>query len=116
MTQGEMIKKLRKEQGITQKELANRLGLAPQNIAQWETGKRNPKFETLQKLAAALNIDISNFIDYSEPPEKLGSIEEAQEAFIDTDLEEIIEKLNINGKKKLTVYAEDLSKIPEYRK
>lgn len=38
----EEIKDLRKELGITQQELADRLGLTVDTIRSWESGYRNP--------------------------------------------------------------------------
>lgn len=55
MTTGERIKRARKEAGLTQKALGERMGVAPQTIAQWENNLRNPKSETLQKIADALS-------------------------------------------------------------
>lgn len=62
MSIGETIRKIRKEKGMTQKELAKKLGTTPQNIAQYETGKRNAKQETLQKIADALEVDVCELI------------------------------------------------------
>lgn len=57
---GEKIKYLRTEKGITQKELASKLGTSQQNLAQYENGKRNPKPETLKRIADALEVPISS--------------------------------------------------------
>lgn len=43
MTTGEKIKTIRKKRGLTQRELAEKLGTTPQNLAQYENNKRNPK-------------------------------------------------------------------------
>lgn len=59
---GEKIKKYRKEQGLTQKALAEKLNTTPQNLAQYENGKRNPKPRTLWRIANALNIDMDCLI------------------------------------------------------
>lgn len=59
MTTGQMIKKIRTEKGITQLELANRLGISYVGVSQWETDKRNPKRETLNKIAKALDVPVS---------------------------------------------------------
>lgn len=37
--------------GMTQAELAHKLGISAAGIAQWENDLRNPKIETLRKLA-----------------------------------------------------------------
>ena len=56
MTVGEKIKQVRKSAGLTQKELGERLGISYQTVAQWENNLRNPKQETLQRIASALNV------------------------------------------------------------
>lgn len=53
---GERIKEFRKRQGLTQRELAARIGTTQQNLAQYENGKRRPKPETVQRIAKALDI------------------------------------------------------------
>ena len=59
---GENIKKYRKLAGLTQKELAERTGLAKGTIQQYELNKREPKYHILEKLANALNIDILDLL------------------------------------------------------
>ena len=56
MTIGEKIKIIRKKNRLTQKELGDKLGVSYQMIAQYENGKRNPKIETVQKIADALDM------------------------------------------------------------
>ena len=55
MTTGEMIKAARKRKGITQAELAAKLGVPFQSISQWERNIRNPKQETLEKISIILD-------------------------------------------------------------
>ena len=62
MTTGELIKKARVYAGLTQKELSDRIGVSYQMIQAWENNRRNPKIESLQKIAEALNIDVSEFL------------------------------------------------------
>lgn len=62
MTIGERIKEIRKSRGLTQKELGERLGLSYQAIAQWENNLRNPKNETIGKIADALGVSISSIL------------------------------------------------------
>ena len=56
MTTGERIRQARKSAGMTQAELAHKLGISAAGIAQWENDLRNPKIETLRKLADALGV------------------------------------------------------------
>ena len=55
-TVGARIKEARLSKKMTQAELAKQLGVAYQNIGQWESGKRIPKIENLQRLGEALGV------------------------------------------------------------
>ncbi len=44
----------RKESGLTQKEPAEKTGIAQSDISKLETGNANPSLKTLQRLAAGL--------------------------------------------------------------
>lgn len=63
MTIGENIRKYRKMQGLTQKELANLAGLNEVTIRSYELGKYKPKLETLRKISKALGVYIGSFIE-----------------------------------------------------
>ena len=49
------IKKARLDAGLTQIEVAEKLGVAQAQYARWESGGRNPKDETVEKLAKIFN-------------------------------------------------------------
>ena len=66
MTTGQRIKAARKKVGLTQKELGERMGQSFQSIAQWENDLRNPKLETLQRIAAALGVSIYELTDNND--------------------------------------------------
>ena len=57
----------RKKQGLTQEELAQKIGCATITIRQYESGKREPSIIVLGKLANALDVDIFDLIP--EDPE-----------------------------------------------
>lgn len=50
------IKNARLTVGITQAELAHRLGVTPQAVSQYERGIKKPKIETIEKIADALGV------------------------------------------------------------
>jgi transcriptional regulator with XRE-family HTH domain len=50
------IKELRKEQGMTQIELAVKVGVSLMTIQLWERGAMNPNAENYKKLCEALDI------------------------------------------------------------
>lgn len=49
----ELVYETRREAGLTQKELAARLGIAQNNISAIERGKRTPSIATLARIASA---------------------------------------------------------------
>lgn len=51
----ERLRQLRKQAGLSQKALAERLGISGPAIAQWETGRHRPDMRWLPKLASLLN-------------------------------------------------------------
>ncbi|GAA5350885.1 helix-turn-helix domain-containing protein [Streptococcus uberis] len=52
----ERLKSLRLEKKLTQKEIAQKLNISQQAYGQWETGKLNPKKETIQMFADFFNV------------------------------------------------------------
>ncbi len=56
MTIGERIKNARKNKDWTQKQLEEKTGINEANIRKYESGRQNPKLETIQKIAEALNV------------------------------------------------------------
>lgn len=99
MTPGERIKKLRKEKGMTQKELAKKLGISASQIGNYENGYRNPKLSTVRKIAEALEVPVSKItgmIPEEDEAEKiLSNILAIQKELekIDDYFDELIEKL-----------------------
>lgn len=55
-TFGERLARLRKDAGITQTELARRIGGSQSAISQIEKGERKPSYDTIQQLAGALGV------------------------------------------------------------
>ncbi len=71
MTTGQLIKKARTAANMTQRELAEKLNIPYQSISQWERDARNPRYETLEKIAEALGTPVEVMI--SEPVKELES-------------------------------------------
>lgn len=55
---GEFIREARKRAGISQQELAERLGTTQSVIARWESGVRSPTVETLFEAVRACGLDV----------------------------------------------------------
>jgi transcriptional regulator with XRE-family HTH domain len=65
---GQQIRRLREGKGWNQAELAVYAGIGPSGVSQIETGKRNPSAATLQKIAEALGVEISDLFPNVEAP------------------------------------------------
>lgn len=55
----EVLKSLRKEKSISQDELASLLKISRSTVAMYEQGRREPDFETLEKIADFFNVDMA---------------------------------------------------------
>ncbi len=60
---GIRIKKFRKTNGLTIKDLSNKVGVTQSYISQLENDKVNPSLGTLKKIANALNINMIDFFE-----------------------------------------------------
>ena len=140
MTIGENIRKVRLEKKLSQQKLGTLLGVSQAMIAQYETGKRIPKIETLDRIAEALNVPRNDLLTDTSPSEKgavlkVGIKELVKNFHIEVDelkantieaTEEILaqrskyislyDALNGNGQKKAIERVEELTEIPRYTK
>lgn len=64
----ERIKELRKQKGLTQVKLAEAVGMSKGTVAMWETGKRQPNFDTLNDLSDLFDKRIDYILGYSNDP------------------------------------------------
>lgn len=60
------IKKMRQVKGVSQQDVAKALGLTRQAIALYETGQREPKLETWQKLANYFGVSVPSLMGLDE--------------------------------------------------
>ena len=141
----ENLKKIRSEKGISQQELAKKIGVSQTAIYQWEKGTRTPKIDAIAKLANALAVppiqlftveeNGEQIIELSNPHMSMENIEDYLNVILPEYLEEcrkegnlfnsidnkniILEKmelLNNDGQKKAIEQVELLTKVPEYQK
>ena len=56
------IKEMRKRSGMTQKEVAQQIGVTQGAVWQWESGMLMPTAVNLQKLAATLNCTVDELL------------------------------------------------------
>ena len=72
---GNRIKRLRKELGISQKELAERIGVSNSRVSNWEQGINRPDADILADICKALNVSPSELLDVRLSPEDLSDQE-----------------------------------------
>ncbi len=69
---GDRIKQIRKQQGLTQDQVAEAAGIDSKSLSRIECNRFNPAIDTLQALAVAMDIPIKEFFDQdSETPKAL---------------------------------------------
>ncbi|MFR9236760.1 MAG: helix-turn-helix domain-containing protein [Eisenbergiella massiliensis] len=73
---GNTIRVLREKKQITQKELAQILGVCDKTISKWETAKGYPDISLLEPLVAALDISVAELLsgDYVTNQNKMGNM------------------------------------------
>lgn len=60
---GSKVKKLRKQKGLTQEQLADKIRVSSTYIGFIEQGQRNPSINTADKIARVLGVKLSDLFD-----------------------------------------------------
>lgn len=97
------IKTKRKELGITQDELAEKLFVTEKAISRWETGRGTPDISLLLPLSKELNIDVSELLNGEENKKSKNDVEQLIE------YNEITKANKYNFQFKLTIFFYILS-------
>ena len=100
MNIGHRIKSLRKYQGLTQKELAEKVHKSPQVISNWERGYTpNLTNEDIVNLATALNVKVSDIVSSSNDDTRadLPPLTPRDERDIAKDLEKMLAELDTSA-------------------
>lgn len=137
MTLAEKIRKIREEKGMTQKQVASIMGISQQAYGQYESGTREPKPETLGRIALALGENIGELLKNSYPLDAKeqenyvsrvihGQYEQAikEQQIFDkvlrefphaADLWDSFSLLNEYGQKTAVERVQELTQIPQYQ-
>lgn len=116
MSLSENIKRFRIKKGYSQAFLAKKTGLSEITIRKYESNERTPKLQNVAKIAAALDVTISDlqkeFIWSSE------DVEQYLENDIHLDELKLLQNyrvVNDDGKKKIIDYSEDIASNDKYK-
>lgn len=133
MSLGLKLRQIRKEKKLSQIEVAEKANVAVNSIRLYEANKRQPRMDQLQKIASALEIDVTELLQplkvteidlgdglkqrkeiHGEPGNKLTP--EKEEAINKGLLLDSFDKLNDKGQQKAVAYVELLAGHPDYKK
>lgn len=103
MNIGNVIRKYRREAGLTQEEMANRLGVTTPAVNKWENGNSKPDIELLAPIARLLHISLDTLLSFREDltPAEIGEIVKQMDRMFE------VEEFD-------TVYEWALKKVKEY--
>lgn len=120
-----VFKELRISHGYTQAELADLLGISRSRIGMYETGAREPDFETLEIIADFFNIDTdyllgrtnkTTFIPKSEYYINEETAKLAQEMFEDEDMRSLFDMKRNMSPERFKVHMEFMKNLYEQEK
>lgn len=80
---GERIRRLRKNKGLTQEQLAELSGLHTNYVGQVERGEKNLTVETLEKIVRGLGVTLEELFRYLDPMEQQDALGEIVGLLID---------------------------------
>lgn len=63
---GKRMRFLRRTKDLTQEQLAERAGLSLQSVGEIERGRGNPTLVNVERLSAALEVDLINLFDFGD--------------------------------------------------
>ena len=76
MSFSELLKQCRKKQGVSQAELAAKLGVTQQAVGKWESGKSSPDPSTVARIAELLNTTADYLLGLYRPVSNVSAPEE----------------------------------------
>jgi transcriptional regulator with XRE-family HTH domain len=65
---GDRVQVLRKRKGLSQEELAGRVGIDTKSLSRLERGAHYPSLETLEKIRGEIGVELKDFFDFDERP------------------------------------------------
>jgi len=118
---GNFLKNLRKEKGITQEMLAEKLNVSGRTVSRWETGNNMPDISLLIELAEFYDISIPEIVNGERKNEKMNEevkeVAQTLSAYADFEKENLIKKIqsqSIIGVIALMIYCIlDFGGMPE---
>ena len=94
---GAFLKDLRKEKGITQEQLAEKLGVSGRTISRWETGNNMPDISLLVEIAEYFDVSIPEIIKgerkSEDMKEEAKEVAETMSDYAKTEKEQLVKSI-----------------------
>lgn len=116
MTIGEKIKKARTDAKMTQKELAEKCGMADSAIRKYESGKVVPKLDTIAKIARAMGLYAGDLVDAGQWGQVQPGEDSEPTSAAESQLIYHFRTLNDNGQTVAVERVQELTQIPAYQR
>lgn len=116
MTIGEKIKKARTDAKMTQKELAEKCGMADSAIRKYESGKVVPKLDTIAKIARAMGLYAGDLVDAGQWGQVQPGEDSETASAAESQLIYHFRTLNDNGQTVAVERVQELTQIPAYQR
>lgn len=100
---GKFIEQQRKNKGLTQKALADKIMVTDKAISRWETGHGFPGIEMLEPLSEALGVSLWELMHSQVDTEVTYSKEEVDAILTETIKISVADKLKESRKKMITI-------------
>lgn len=124
MNIGSRLREIRKDKNLSQIYVAQRANIAVNSIRLYESGKRQPRMDQLQKIASALDVPVWELIGETSPvlvaqkvvQQKISDATAPIRKIRKSALDAAYNALNEQGQIKALERVEELGKIPDYQK
>lgn len=89
MLLGARIKELRKRTGLSQDQLAEKVGIESKYLSRIEVGKRDPSLDVLERIADSLQVEMKELFDFAHHDNEATSPQGIESALIGASNEEL---------------------------
>lgn len=108
----ENLRTLRRQAGLTMKQLGSYLGMAESTVSLYENGKRSPDVQTLIRFADFFEVSVDYLLGRNEDHVHAANDEMTDE---EKELLRIFRGLNRKGKNSIMEYAHERTEIPSMK-
>ncbi|KRF35884.1 helix-turn-helix domain-containing protein [Paenibacillus sp. Soil787] len=92
---GDRIALLRDKHALTQEDLANKLGISRAALSHYETSRREPDYNTINKIASFFRVSIDYLLGRTNEPDSI----------LDQEIREFVDNLELSDEKLLEKFS-----------